>query len=203
MADENNPNATPAAPLKNAGTAKAPETASTSTGGGEQVQFDADPKLEADTGPAAINFEAADGMGEPKRGATQTLKEEAGKFGSQAAERARAFAGEGKERATGALDEVANMFRSAAEDVDAKLGAEYGRYARSAADGIAGFAESLRGKEVDELLDNAGDFVRKSPAIAVGTAAAVGFVLARLIKSGIDATSELGERASASETTEA
>lgn len=175
MADAKNPNAT----------------------GGEQVEFKADPGLEATasgTGPAAINFEAADDLTESKRGSAQQLKDEASKLGSQAAERARAFAGEGKERATSALDEVARLMQNAAVDVDAKLGAEYGRYARSAADGIAGFAESLRGKEVDDLINDAGDFVRKSPAIAVGTAAAIGFVLARLIKSGIDAASDSGER---------
>jgi hypothetical protein len=53
------------------------------------------------------------------------------------------------------------------------------------------FAESLRGKDVDDLLSGATDFVKKSPVIAVGTAAAIGFVLARLIKSGIDAAADL------------
>lgn len=165
--------------------------------GGEQVEFTPDPGLEATasgTGPAAINFEAAEDLGESKAGATQQLRDEASKLGSQAAERARAFAGEGKERATGALDELARLMQNAAADVDTKLGAEYGRYARSAADGIQGFAESLRGKEVDDLIADAGALVRKSPAIAVGTAAAVGFVLARLIKSGIDAASDSSER---------
>ncbi|MBO9622793.1 MAG: hypothetical protein J7500_08775 [Sphingomonas sp.] len=160
---------------------------------GEQVTFDADAKLEADAGgvgTADIEFEPDDELAQSRRGTKQTLKDEAGRLGSQAAERARAYAGEGVERATGALDEVANMMRGAADDVDAKLGEQYGRYARSAADGIAGFAENLRGKDVDELIDQASDFVRKSPAIAVGTAAAIGFVLARLIKSGIDASGD-------------
>jgi hypothetical protein len=122
-----------------------------------------------------------------KRTTSDTIRDEAGKYADQAKERILGFAGEGKERATSALDEVAEMMRTAAGDVDAKLGAQYGQYARSAADGIAGFADSLRGKEVDELLGEATEFVKKSPAIAVGTAAALGFVLARVIKSGIDA----------------
>ncbi|NIJ18530.1 ElaB/YqjD/DUF883 family membrane-anchored ribosome-binding protein [Sphingomonas naasensis] len=169
------------------------------TPGGEQVDFKADPGLEATasgTGPAAINFEASEDVGGARSGATQQLRDEASKLKDQAAERARAFAGEGKDRATSALDEVARLMQSAAGDVDAKLGEEYGRYARSAADGIAGWAESLRGKEVDDLIEDASALVRKSPAIAVGTAAAVGFVLARLIKSGIDAASESSGRKS-------
>lgn len=125
--------------------------------------------------------------------ATNKLREEASKLGSQAAERARALAGEGKEKATGALDEVASMMKSAANDVDARLGENYGKYARSAADGIANFAESLRGKEVDDLVADVTAFVRKSPAVAVGVAAGLGFVLARLIKSGVDAASDAGD----------
>ena len=74
-------------------------------------------------------------------------------------------------------------------DPEAVLGA------RSAADGISGFAETLRGKEIDDLIDDATALVKKSPVIAIGTAAAVGFVLARLIKSGIDAAADLGESA--------
>ena len=177
-------------------------SSSTSGGAGAAggVTFDADTKLEADTGAADVSFAPADDLGggndtaasgDAKRSTAQQLKDEASKFGSQAADQARAFAGQGKDRATTALDDVARMFQSAADDVDAKLGADYGKYARTAADSISGFAESLRGKEVDELIDDASEFVRKSPAIAVGTAAAVGFVLARLIKSGIDAAGDL------------
>lgn len=128
-----------------------------------------------------------------KRSAADTIREKAGEIGSEAADRARAFAADGKEKATGALDEVAKMMQSAASDVDAKLGEQYGQYARSAADGISNFAESLRGKEVDDLIEDVTKFVRKSPAIAVGVAAGLGFVLARLIKSGVDAASDAAD----------
>lgn len=186
----------------------ADENNTTQSGGGTAgaVNFNADPKLAADTGTtgaADIDFDPADdisGAGDETASTVETakqqIKEGAGKLGSQAAEQARAFAGQGKDRATTALDDVARMFQNAADDVDAKIGAEYGKYARSAADTITGFADSLRGKEVDELVDQAGELVRKSPAIAVGTAAAVGFVLARLIKSGVDAASDLTDTAS-------
>lgn len=128
-----------------------------------------------------------------KSSATDRLREEAGKLGSQAAERARAYAGEGKDRAADALSEVSKLMDDAAVQVDAKLGEEYGKYARSAAQGLSGFADSLKGKEVDDLIEDATALVRKSPVIAIGTAAAIGFALARLIKSGIDAASDLGD----------
>ncbi len=52
---------------------------------------------------------------------------------------------------------------------------------------MSGFADTLRAKDVDELVAEARDFVKKSPAVAIGAAAAVGFVLARMVKSGLDA----------------
>ena len=137
----------------------------------------------------------ADSKASAKPSPTDQIREQASKLGTEAADRAKAFAGEGKERATGALDEVAKMFEGAALDVDARLGEEYGKYARSAAQGISNFSESLRGKEVDDLVADASAFVKKSPVIAVGAAAAIGFVIARLIKSGIDAAADAGDPA--------
>ncbi len=131
---------------------------------------------------------------EGKRSAGAFVREEAGKFAGQAGDKARSFADTGKEKATGALDEFSSMMRDAAGSVDERLGEQYGQYARSAADQISGFAESLRGKQVDDLLDDAREFVKKSPAVAVGIAAGVGFVLARLLKSGLDAAGDLSDK---------
>lgn len=149
------------------------------------VGFDPAPGLNADTGSDTSATDA-------KRSAADTIKGEASKIGSQAAEKARSFAGDGKAKASGALDEFSRMMNDAAGTVDEKLGEQYGQYARSAADQIGGFAETLRAKEVDELLEDARVFVRKSPAIAIGTAAAIGFVLARIIKAGVDGTDSDG-----------
>lgn len=162
------------------------------------VNFEADPKLEKQAGAADVNFEPEADMGGeegPKRSASETIREAASKFSSQAADRAKDFAGEGKERATGALDEVAKLFEGAALDVDARLGEQYGQYARTAANGISSFADGLRNKEVDDLISDATELVRKSPVIAVGAAAAVGFVIARLLKSGLDAAGDAADAA--------
>lgn len=47
---------------------------------------------------------------------------------------------------------------------------------------MAGAAKTLDSKDVDQLMTEARDFVRKSPAVAIGAAAVVGFVLMRLAK---------------------
>ncbi|QIG80468.1 hypothetical protein [Stakelama tenebrarum] len=177
MADKKTPEAIPAEPIKAGATSKTPETGATPS------------ETPADT--LVAEPPVKDGAG--KRSAADNIKKEASKLGNQAADRARGFADEGKQRATGALDEFAKLMTDAAGDVDERIGPEYGKYARSAAEGISGFSESLRGKEIDDLIAEAGEFVKKSPAIAVGTAAALGFVFARLLKSGIDAVSETDE----------
>ncbi|MEH3039509.1 MAG: hypothetical protein PGN21_05530 [Sphingomonas paucimobilis] len=138
--------------------------------------------LDTDLAPATGTGSTTETAG----GAKQTLKDEASKLSAKATEKARGFADEGKARATGALDEFSKLMEDAAGTVDEKLGEQYGQYARSAAKAISGFSDGLRGKEVEDLLADASDFVRKSPAIAIGTAAALGFVLARIVKAGVD-----------------
>lgn len=115
---------------------------------------------------------------------------------SQAADKARTYAEEGKARASEGLDSVAKMIGDSASQIDEKLGAAYGDYARRAADAVSGFSGNLREKEVDELIDDARNYVRRSPAIAIGAAAAAGFVLARIIKAGSQALDETAKSAS-------
>ena len=114
----------------------------------------------------------------------------AAEFKDQYADKARSYAEQGKDRASAGLDSVAKMIGDGAGQVDGALGASYGDYVRKAADAVSGFSDTLREKDVDELIDDARDLVRRSPAIAIGAAAAAGFVLARIIKAGSDALDE-------------
>jgi len=133
---------------------------------------------------------AAQAVGEEaskaKSNAATTLKDSALKLRQQATGKARTYAEDGKAKAGSALDEFSRLMENAAVSVDDSLGAQYGDYARSAAKSIAGFSDQLKARNVDDLLEDLRNFARKSPAVAVGTAAAVGFVLARLVKSGLD-----------------
>ena len=123
--------------------------------------------------------------------AKQAIKDGANKYTAQATDKVRTFAEDGKARASGALEQVAQLLTDAAGQVDEKLGSQYGGYARSAADSVSGFADQVKAKDIDELFDDARDLVRKSPAIAVGAAAAIGFVVARLVQSGVDANAKV------------
>lgn len=145
---------------------------------------------------AGVQFQSADDTGGNAQGGAQggsgggirqQLTEARGKIGEQASDKVRGLAEMGKERAGGALDQLAQMLTDAAGQVDGKLGAQYGQYARTAAEQVQGFSASVRDKDLDELLNDAREVVRKSPAVAIGAAAAIGFVLARLIQSSLDA----------------
>ncbi len=108
----------------------------------------------------------------------------AGEVKDQVGEKAMAFAQTGKVRAVSALDEVARMIGDTAGKIDDQIGAGYGDYARKAAEAVTSASTTLRDKNIDELLEDARDIVRKSPAIAIGVAAAAGFALARILKAG-------------------
>ena len=105
----------------------------------------------------------------------------------QATSKVREYADQGKDRATSALDDFAEVINDAARSIDERLGSQYGEYAHRAASAVTSLSQDLRGKSVDELLDTSRNLVRKSPGVAIGAAALVGFTLVRLIKAGLDA----------------
>jgi ElaB/YqjD/DUF883 family membrane-anchored ribosome-binding protein len=116
--------------------------------------------------------------------ARDTLLNETQGLRSQAGDTVRAYAIQGKDRTTDALDNIVKLVSGAADTIEERLGAQYAGYARSAADTVGNVADTLREKDVDDLVEDAKTFVKNSPGIAIGAAAAVGFVLARLVKAG-------------------
>jgi ElaB/YqjD/DUF883 family membrane-anchored ribosome-binding protein len=114
----------------------------------------------------------------------EAWREQAGTAAGQAVESARTAATSVKDRTGTALHSLSKLISDTAETVDGKLGPQYGDYARQAAESVAGAAKSLDEKDIDQLVTDARDFVRKSPAVAIGAAALVGFVLMRLARGG-------------------
>jgi len=109
-------------------------------------------------------------------------------FASQAGDKARGFVTQGLERTSEALANVAKMVGDTATGIDDRLGNEYGDYARRAAGTIENVANAIAEKDPDELIEDTRNFVRNSPGIALAGAAVVGFVVARLVKSGLAST---------------
>ncbi|HZU52187.1 MAG TPA: hypothetical protein VE968_09975 [Sphingomicrobium sp.] len=112
---------------------------------------------------------------------------------SQAGEKARGIVSQGLGRTSEALANVARMVGDTAPGIEERLGPEYGDYARRAAGSIENVANSIASKDPDELIDDTRNFVRNSPGIALAGAAVLGFVVARLLKTGLAASARSDE----------
>jgi hypothetical protein len=119
------------------------------------------------------------------RGLANRLREGREQLSSQAGERARGLVTQGMERTAEALANVSKMVGDTAPGIEERLGAEYGDYARRAAGAIENVANTIAEKDPDELIEDTRNFVRNSPGIALAGAAVVGFVVARLFKTGL------------------
>jgi ElaB/YqjD/DUF883 family membrane-anchored ribosome-binding protein len=118
--------------------------------------------------------------------AKQAVREGVANIGQQATDKARSLLDDGKARAAGALDQLVQMLNDAAVTVDEKLGGQFGDHARTAANSVQQLSDTVRNKDADALLDDARGFVRSSPTVVIGIAAALGFAAARLVQAGID-----------------
>jgi len=108
----------------------------------------------------------------------------------QAGDKARGLVTQGLERTSEALANVSKMIGDTAAGIDERLGEEYGDYARRAATALEDAANGIAAKDPDELIEDTRTFVRNSPGIALAGAAVVGFVVARLLKTGLAPANE-------------
>ncbi len=151
---------------------------------------------EAKAGAEALGKEAkerAQALGSEAKQRAGTYREKAEQTSSEWQEEARAksgeakdmaynYANEGKAKASQAISGLGKLVEENAAAIDEKVGAQYGDYARSAAKSMQDAANRLDEKSLDDLGEDAKEFVREKPALAVGIAAAAGFVLARLFR---------------------
>jgi len=142
---------------------------------------------EAKAGAQALGKEAQDRADLYRNKATERGNDwlnEAKSRGGEAKDRATELAEQGKAGASRAMSTIGKMVDENAPLLDEKVGVKYGDYARQAARSIQGAADRLDEKELGELAEDAKEFVRKSPGLAVGLAAVAGFMLARLFSGG-------------------
>jgi len=125
------------------------------------------------------------GSGNAEGGLADRIRSSRDRLSSQAGDKARGLVSQGLERTSEALANVAKMVGDTASGIDERLGSDYGDYARRAAGSIENVANAIAEKDPDELIDDTRNFVRNSPGIALAGAAVVGFVMARLLKSGL------------------
>ena len=107
---------------------------------------------------------------------------EAKDLAGQAKVRAGDLARDGKAKTSDAIATIGQLVSDNAGTIDEKLGTRYGDYARTAARSMQETAAKIEAKDLNELGDDAKQFVRKSPGLAIGMAAVAGFLLSRLFK---------------------
>lgn len=138
---------------------------------------------EAKAGAAALRSEAESrisSVGEQAKDKGTDLVAEAKSYGEQALGKAGELAVDGKQAASDAIASLGKVVGETAAQIDERLGEQYGDYARKASRTLAETSAKLEAKSVEELGENAREAVRKSPGVAVGVAAVVGFFLARI-----------------------
>jgi ElaB/YqjD/DUF883 family membrane-anchored ribosome-binding protein len=136
----------------------------------------------ADEGGTTLTF---DDPGLSSGGIADRIRTGREQLSNQAGERARGLVSQGLERTAEALANVSKMIGDTADGIEERLGPEYGDYARRAAGAIENTANTIASKDPDELIEDTRNFVRNSPGVALAGAAVVGFVVARLLKSGL------------------
>ncbi|KPH66552.1 hypothetical protein [Novosphingobium sp. ST904] len=153
---------------------------------------------EAKAGAQALGKEAqvaAEGCLEKLNKAKSEWSSEAKVRSDEASAKASAFAGDakikaadlanqGKAKTSQAIVGLSRVIDDNAGLIDEKVGPKYGDYARTASKSMAEAAARLDEKSLDELGEEAKEFVRKSPGVAIGVAVAAGFLFGRLFKSG-------------------
>ena len=140
---------------------------STSGGGGSAFKFD-----KTDGGNS--NSKASGIMGQ--------VKDQISNFTSQAGDKAKGLADDGKGRATDFLQTIAKIIADASGSVEERLGGQYAGFGNKASESIQSLASTLDERSVDDLLGDARAFFQRSPVLAIGVAAVVGFAVARVAR---------------------
>jgi ElaB/YqjD/DUF883 family membrane-anchored ribosome-binding protein len=140
---------------------------------------------EAKAGASALGKEAQERAGEVREKISKQKEDLSAKSrekGSEAKDMAYDYANQGKAKASEGMQKVGKLVEENAAVIDEKLGVQYGNYARSAAATINDTATRLDEKSLEDLGEDVRNFVREKPALAVGIAAGVGYMFARLFR---------------------
>ena len=172
------------------GTGSASDMVDAAAAGAESAGLESKAKFtkaieEARAGASALGKEATAKAGEYRDQLTAKggdWVDEAKSMADQAKGKATDLAQDGKARTSDAIASLGKMVSDNAGTIDDKLGTRYGDYARTAARSMQETAARIESKDLAELGDDAKEFVRKSPGMAVGIAAVAGFFLARMFR---------------------
>ncbi len=123
----------------------------------------------------------------------ETVKEEARRAANALKEEARQtmreVANRQKEAAAGEMSGLSRALRRAADELEGQTHLPVDRYVRRAAQGLDDLSESLRRRDVDSVVSRLEQFSREQPALVIGGAVAIGFLVARMLRGSAEASS--------------
>ncbi len=133
------------------------------------------------------NSSAAGGVVDSAKQAASQAKEAASHVIDQAKNQAASRADEQRQTAASGFQAVAHAFRSMGDDLRNKDEGPVAQYAAEIGNAIGGqverLANYLRQRDVRQLVGDAEDFARHSPAVFLGSAFVLGLAASRFLKS--------------------
>lgn len=125
---------------------------------------------------------------------SQHLREQASQIKEDTKQKAQGFIEEQQQKAQGMLEEqkqkgsehlgkLADALHQTSSNLQQNNEEQVARYAEMAADGLQRLSSSLREQDVNSLLRQTENLARRQPAVFVGGAVALGFMLSRFLKS--------------------
>ena len=123
----------------------------------------------------------ATGAKEKLRETAGQAREQAGRVVDQIREHAESFANEKKAAAAAQIGGLASALRKTAEELD-RSEIPLGNYVERAAESLEDFSESIKERDFGDLLADLEGMARQYPAMFLGSAIIVGFMLVRFLK---------------------
>lgn len=123
---------------------------------------------------------------ESTAGMADSARQYAGDMASRAKEKGRSMFDQQKESALGQVSSVAGAIRSTAHNLEGEGQGQTAHYVQMIADQLESIGGRLREKDLDTLVRDAEGMARRSPGTFLAGSVAVGFLLARFLKSSAE-----------------
>lgn len=133
---------------------------------------------------------------EQGRYVTQQAREWTGELANRGGEQVKSQLANQKHEAAQRLMPVQTALRETAQQLRKQDQRSMGQYADKAADGVDRVSNYLRDTDVDEMTEEVRYFARRSPAVFLSGAAALGFLATRFLKSSSQGRTGSGGAAS-------
>lgn len=121
--------------------------------------------------------------GDAIRDAAEDAKHELSRLGDEVKEKGATLFHEQRDTASRQISSVAKALEAGAGSLDEDGQERLATYTRDAADRVRRLGDEVRERDFEVMLNSARDYARENPAVIIGGAAVLGFVLSRFLKS--------------------